>query len=334
MKVSALILTALIGAGCARHDDATQPENRRQAASSANRQQEPKANSPVVRVNGQMLTYGEAQQRLNSQLAAIRGQIPEDQLPLVRTRLLEEIRKQFVTRVLLTAEADAQHIDVTEADEAEAMKTIQEKLPDGVRIEEVMTNSPSGADHLRAELLVGIRINKLLTAYTKDKLPTITAEEVAAYRARNQRALILPESVRARHILIAVEPDADEATRQEKRALAEEVRKKLIEGAAFEDMATQYSSCPSKKRGGDLGRFQRGRMVKAFEDAAFSQDVQAIGRVVETRFGYHVIQVTEHQSATELGDEVVRERVRNEKIKSLVDAYVNELKTRADIQYY
>lgn len=78
------------------------------------------------------------------------------------------------------------------------------------------------------------------------------------------------------------------------KAKLEEIRQQLVDGKAeFAKMAEEHSSCPSGKRdGGSLGEFGRGQMVKPFEDAAFSQAVGAIGPVIETDFGYHIVKVT------------------------------------------
>ncbi len=71
---------------------------------------------------------------------------------------------------------------------------------------------------------------------------------------------------------------------------AEDLLKKLKEGESFEALATRFSSCPSKARGGDLGAFGRGRMVPAFEEAAFALAVDEVSAPVQTQFGYHLIQ--------------------------------------------
>lgn len=88
------------------------------------------------------------------------------------------------------------------------------------------------------------------------------------------------DQIRASHILVN-----DEST-------AKQVKAQIEKGASFEDMARQHSSCPSKAKGGDLGWFGKGQMVKPFEDAAFGQSEGVVGNPVKTQFGYHLIKVT------------------------------------------
>jgi peptidyl-prolyl cis-trans isomerase C len=102
-----------------------------------------------------------------------------------------------------------------------------------------------------------------------------------------------PSMVHARHILVACEPTDSPAVRASKRAQAEEIRREILGGADFAEAARRHSNCPSKEKGGDLGFFTRKRMVKSFEKAAFSQTIGEIGPVVETQYGYHIIQVLE-----------------------------------------
>lgn len=84
--------------------------------------------------------------------------------------------------------------------------------------------------------------------------------------------------IKARHILVEQEFEAQDLV------------KKLNEGSAFEELAQKFSKCPSGKRGGDLGAFGKGRMVAAFEEAAFALDVNQVSPPVRTQFGYHLIQ--------------------------------------------
>jgi parvulin-like peptidyl-prolyl isomerase len=88
---------------------------------------------------------------------------------------------------------------------------------------------------------------------------------------------------------------AEDVTRTKEQAKTEagEVRTMALQGSDWFDLARRYSSCPSSEKGGDLGRFGRGVMTRPFEEAAFALKVDEIGPVVETEFGFHVIQRTE-----------------------------------------
>jgi parvulin-like peptidyl-prolyl isomerase len=88
------------------------------------------------------------------------------------------------------------------------------------------------------------------------------------------------KKIRASHILV------------EKQSQALEVIDKLKSGKDFKEMAKKYSTCPSKKRGGDLGFFGKNQMVREFEKAAFELKVGGISQPVKTQFGYHVIKKT------------------------------------------
>ncbi|MDX1592683.1 MAG: SurA N-terminal domain-containing protein [Gammaproteobacteria bacterium] len=102
------------------------------------------------------------------------------------------------------------------------------------------------------------------------------------------------EERRARHILLEVPADADEATREQVMARAEALREKLVEGADFAELARAESEDPgSAAEGGDLGYFGRGMMDPAFESAAFALEVDEISEPIRSAFGYHLIQVTD-----------------------------------------
>jgi len=76
------------------------------------------------------------------------------------------------------------------------------------------------------------------------------------------------------------------------KALAEELLKRVKKGANFATIAKEYSTCPSKSKGGDLGWFGSGQMVKPFEEAVARKSRGLVGKVVKTQFGYHIIKKT------------------------------------------
>ena len=87
----------------------------------------------------------------------------------------------------------------------------------------------------------------------------------------------MPDKVHCAHVLVGTEQEA------------ETVLERLNKGEKFANVAREVSLCPSGKRGGDLGTFARGKMVRQFEVAAFALQKGQTSSVVRTKFGYHVI---------------------------------------------
>lgn len=105
----------------------------------------------------------------------------------------------------------------------------------------------------------------------------------------------MSEKVRASHILLMYQgSERSSATRSKDEASTQiqDIQRELAGGGDFAALATQHSDCPSSARGGDLGSFGRGQMVKAFEEAAFALPVGGTSGVVETPFGFHLIHRT------------------------------------------
>lgn len=84
----------------------------------------------------------------------------------------------------------------------------------------------------------------------------------------------------ARHILVSTEAECNE------------LKKQIEEGASFAEVAADHSQCPSGRKGGDLGRFSPGQMVKEFDTAVFNGDVGVLYGPIKTQFGYHLLEVT------------------------------------------
>ncbi len=83
----------------------------------------------------------------------------------------------------------------------------------------------------------------------------------------------------ARHILVKTEKQA------------KEIKAKIAKGSDFGQMAKKFSTCPSSKKGGDLGELRKGQMVKAFDDVVFKKEILKVHGPIKTRFGFHLIQI-------------------------------------------
>ena len=105
----------------------------------------------------------------------------------------------------------------------------------------------------------------------------------------------MADQISASHILLMhSESERSSATRTKSEAvdLINNIKTRVHAGDDFNDLAKEYSDCPSSNEGGELGSFGRGAMVPEFETAAFSLDVDDTSDVVETAFGFHLIKRT------------------------------------------
>lgn len=125
----------------------------------------------------------------------------------------------------------------------------------------------------------------------------VSDEDARSFYDANKDRYAQPEERQARHILITADESASDEVKAKAREKAEGLLKQLRENPArFEELAKAESQDPgSAPRGGDLGFFGRGAMVKSFEDAAFSLAKGEISDVVVTDFGFHIIQVTDQR---------------------------------------
>ncbi|MCJ7508305.1 MAG: peptidylprolyl isomerase [candidate division Zixibacteria bacterium] len=172
----------------------------------------------------------------------------------------------------------------------------------------------------------------------------LTDEEIDKYYTENKEKLFkIPEQVKASHILVRIEVDSvshDTAQAKKKaKQKAEKIYQEAKGGANFDSLAKEYSQdLGSKTRGGDLGFFPRGRMVKGFEDVAFSLGIGEISELIETQFGYHIIKVTDkkNEGYKELDNnlrEELKARLHSEKEKQKAEDYVKHLKETANLVF-
>jgi len=147
-----------------------------------------------------------------------------------------------------------------------------------------------------------------------------------------------PEQIRARHILINVDSNADESTKTEARKKIKEVQKRLKKGEEFAALAKEFSEGPSGKNGGDLGFFKRSQMVKPFEDVAFALSPGKGSDLVETGFGYHLIKVVDKKPTSTVDYAKVRDRLQQylqqQKVREKVDTHIKELKVKAKVERF
>jgi peptidyl-prolyl cis-trans isomerase D len=154
----------------------------------------------------------------------------------------------------------------------------------------------------------------------------VAEDDLRKYYTENAQRYSTPEERRASHILIKADKSASAAEREQARAEADKLLAELRKNpASFADLARKNSNDPgSAERGGDLDFFGRGAMVKAFEDAAFGLAQGAISEVVESDFGYHIIQLTGRRGGDKRSFEVARAEIEDEVRKQLAQRKYSE----------
>ena len=137
-----------------------------------------------------------------------------------------------------------------------------------------------------------IKLDFLAFPFTTKEKPEVSDVELEAYYRQNINRYSSPEQRSARHILFKTSEGDSEDVLSEKYQQAEQVLELARAGEDFAELAQQYSEGPTGPKGGDLGTFSRGRLVKPFEDAVFSLTEGEISdAVVETQFGFHIIKL-------------------------------------------
>jgi peptidyl-prolyl cis-trans isomerase C len=297
---------------------------------------EPAAPQSLVTVNGTPITQEQIDTFLEQKMAGSDGRMSAEQLEQMKAQMQDKAVESFVTRTVLLMECEKENITATPQEIEDAIEEMRSTLPEGMTIDDALESTGMSLAGFHEELSFNLCVKKLFEINLEgDFAPS--DDDVRAFYEQNTRSFQVPESVQARHILIRSSEQDDASKRAEKKARAEELRTQLLKGADFARVAAENSDCPSKSRGGNLGTFERGRMVKPFEEAAFSQNIDEIGPVVETRFGYHIIQVQSRTPASQRPFNEVRDQIEahleQKNRNTAIRTYIDNLKSNATIVY-
>ena len=152
----------------------------------------------------------------------------------------------------------------------------------------------------------------------------VTSTEARAYYEANPNEFLTPERIHARHILVKSEEEAGT------------VKAELDKGADWNELAKKYYTDKSNaERGGDLGFFSRGRMVKEFEEAAFTMNPGEVKGPIKTQFGFHIIKLEEKQAAQTQdfaqAEKAVTSKLMTQKREAKLQEIRNQLGSKYDV---
>ena len=294
------------------------------------------AEGKVATVNDSIITQAEFDLEMSRIQERFRqsGRSPNQQeLAQVREAILDNL----IARELLYQESEKKGFKVSEEEVKQQLGAIKARFANEAEFQAALSKMNISEADLESQIQQDITIRQFIRD-TFVQEATVSDNEVKAYYDNNPDLFTKPEQVRASHILIKVAPQADKTQKARARKTLKTVQQKLQTGEDFGALAKEFSQGPSSAKEGDLGYFKRGQMVKPFEDVAFAMKVGAVSDIVETRFGYHLIKVTDKQPETKLAYADVKEQLGQQlkqmKVQQEISAYVEKLKVDAKVVKY
>lgn len=246
----------------------------------------------AISVNGERLMKSVIEADVEKVVKAQGDKIPAEQQAYARQMIGNQIVQGFIVEKVLVAKAKAEGFVITDADrkrrEEEFLKATA-SMPDAPKsIDDYFKKFPLGEQRARAEFENGILIDKMLkAAQAKSGKKDFTAE------AKRIVSGIVSNNAVAATVDAAALKKIKELKAKLDKVPADDVAK------TFAELAKANSACPSSQKGGDLGEFTHGQMVKEFDEVAFKLPVGKVSDPVKTQFGYHLVMVTKKLPAVE-----------------------------------
>jgi len=282
--------------------------------------------TPITR---DMLDRGVEQRR--SQLAAQGQQMGPGQNAALEKQVLEEL----INGEILHQESIKKGYTNSDTEVNDQWTRFKSQFPDQDNFDRELKQRGLSETSIKKQMRRRMQVQKYVTSEFVPKI-SIPDTEIRAFYDQNKQLFQEPETVKASHILIKVDSDAKEEADTEAFKRIQAIKKRLDAGEDFAALAKAESEGPSSVRGGSLGYFRRGQMVKPFENKAFSMKQGEISDPVRTCFGYHLILVEERKPAGTIPYEETKDRIRQvltqQKLQETVLAHIESAKKTAKIE--
>ncbi|MDM8540084.1 peptidylprolyl isomerase [Desulfococcaceae bacterium HSG9] len=270
---------------------------------------------------------------IRKRFAASGKKLQESQLPEIKKDVLENL----INRTLLFQESVKQGIKIDDTLIKEQLAEMKKRYDNPTDFEKKLEEANLTVNNLEYQIKLGMSVQQLIDKKFV-QTTTISSEEAKTYYDANLQRFSQPAQVKASHILIKVDPKADEAKIREAKEKIEKIQKRVKKGDDFAALAKEFSEGPSAPKGGDLGYFGPGRMVKPFETAAFEMKPDEVSDIVKTRFGYHLIKVIDKKPTKQFAFEEVQDKLKQflkeQKVQKEVETYLKQLKESAKIERF
>ncbi len=279
------------------------------------------SNKILATVNGENIN----QKDVNLILTRFGNQISEEQLPAITKQILDGL----ITQKLIMQFIRDNKIEPAKATIDAELNKVREEIKSNPSLanqtlEQVLESHGSSIDDLKKDITISLSLEKYLGKELDD-------QKLKAHFEQNKAAYDETE-IKASHVLVDTRTmKTDEELAQAKDKI-NKARAEVVAGKDFADIAKQYSDCPSKEKGGDLGFFKRkGQMVEPFAAAAFALKVGQVSDPVKTNFGYHIIKVTEIKQGKDVKFDDIKQSVKQDILQEKAQVLISQLRQKAKI---
>ncbi len=291
----------------------------------------------IAKVNGISITAADVEKEVNNIVAQYQSRMPPEQLESMLPNIKKQALETQINKIILIAEADAKKIQPTPEQVKTELDTVISRFPSEAAFDEQLAKVGIPKEQVENGIEQQIKIDILVGQSIASAEITVTEDELATFYKENPESFQSPEQVQAAHILFKFEENAAQSLKDQKRLEMAGLLGRIEKGGDFGEMAKAHSDCPSKEQGGDLGMFERGKMVKPFEDAAFNLKTGELSDIVESQFGYHLIKVLDKKEPETVQFETVKEQLsdhlKQRKEQDEFITYVDKLREVAEIEY-
>jgi peptidyl-prolyl cis-trans isomerase C len=282
----------------------------------------PRITGPVAKVNGVEIPSAAFYEELDK-ITARGTQIPGDRV----ARIEQNIRKRLIEQELINQAVKDANVVVPPEEIEKGFDEYKERFQSEEQFQNYLKHGKVTKESIEQRIRERRSLELLLE---KKGEMAVTDAEAQDFYAKNERFYTEKAGIRASHILIKL---AEKATPEEEKAAMERVKEaqaRIKKGEDFDKIATEMSEGPAATKGGDLGFFSQGRMVKEFEDVAFNMKVGAISDPVRTRFGFHIIKLTDKREDRKKAFDEVKDQI----VKSLQNKkfFTERRKLLADLE--
>jgi len=221
-----------------------------------------------------------------------------------------EAEEEYRLQQLILQSDEAATVIIAPTIPTEALGLIRQRFPDQEAFAKEMQIHGLNEETLRRAIAEELRVDGALDIIGRQGGQTTIAEAEAYYQA-NQENFRTPETRKAYHILITINDDFPDNTREQARRRIELVQKKLTAAPQrFAELVERYSECPSALRGGELGNLPEGKSFPVLNQALFGLKEGEISDIVESHLGFHIILCEQITPATTLSFEEAAPRIK------------------------